>query len=189
MCWSKTIDTVRPSFNDEILTADKDIYVLKIGYKNKIDFQILDSEFISLHVHKKYIAEKDNERIELIPSIDDGKFWIINKAYHSFSYRNIVYISTSYGIVSKISVRFQGVINHILDEVIINQDNYRPLAIGLFVIPKGTRYVENPSGEIASENIKFIRNIENAEWKHSRTIVETNSVGFYSIGINDIINK
>lgn len=137
MCWKITKKDFDKNPESYHKIADEDIFVYKIGEEK-------GGKFFPFYMsHFAYYANSLNEEIKLFCKIslsEDGTYEkIINKGYHSYSGRDMVFVSINSDVfLSTIFYQF------------------KTLSICKFIIPKGTEYYENDKGEIVSSQLIWI---------------------------------
>ena len=119
--------------------ARRDITVYKLG-------RILNNEFISLYQGYIYDIKSINEEITLIPRIHPvlNHFCIFFEGYHSYTSISMPY--SELGLFSR-----KIYLGKKLSTLWLCNTYY----IATFIIPKGSEYFENVTGEIVSSNIIY----------------------------------
>lgn len=125
--------------------AERDFYVYKLG-------RVSDRSFRSLYQNFIYIPGVLNDEVKMRPIIHnysiyklfEEQYGMIHEGYHS--YKDITMPYYNIGPHSRIIY---------LGRIAENIRLHNIYSIATFIIPKGSRYYENDSGEIVSSNIIY----------------------------------
>lgn len=136
MCWVGKCD---------VKIAKRDFYVYKLG-------RVSDRGFRSLYQNFIYIPGVLNEKVKMRPIIYNysiykllkDQYGIIYEGYHS--YRDIAMPYSDLGSYSRTIY---------LGRIAENIRLHNIYSIATFIIPKGSEYYKNDSGEIVSSNIIY----------------------------------
>ena len=136
MCWVGKCD---------VKIAKRDFYVYKLGY-------VSDKGFNSLYQDFLYIPGVINEKIKMKPIILNYNIYKLRKeqyggiyeGYHS--YRDIAMPYSDLGLHSRTIY---------LGKIAENIRLHNIYSIATFIVPKGSEYYENDSGEIVSSDIIY----------------------------------
>ena len=135
MCWwtikKKIFDEYPDSYHK---VATQDIAVYKFG-------DIVEENFISSELKKKYASNIANKHIRINLIKDNQRYYEINEAYDSYSENCSLILDIPYIFVYPSTQTYD------LNKI-----------IGKFIIPKGTEYYENNKGEIVSTQLLWTGN-------------------------------
>lgn len=130
MCWwtikKKIFDEYPDSYHK---VATQDIAVYKFG-------DIVEKNFISSELKKKYASNIANRHIKINLIKDNERYYEINEAYDSYSENCSLNIDIPFIVVYPSTQTYD-----------LNK------TIGKFIIPKGTEYYTNETGMLASSQL------------------------------------